>query len=276
MGVTQLKAEQYGSGSVERTDLNTTSAGKAVVAKIIAGTNITISQTGVDAGTGDVTINATGGGISSISIATANGISGTSSGGLTPILTLNLGAITPTTIVASSTITGSNLSGTNTGDNSSNSLYDFLITTKVNNLFYASPNGSAGIPTFRAIGVSDIPILNQNTTGSAATLTTGRTFSLTGDATGTSTTFNGSANASIPLTLVTVNSNVGTFGDSTNIPVLTVNDKGLITAISTVAASGGGGGITDGNKNEIDVSNSGANWQMNKGLIRMISIGATL
>lgn len=62
MAITQLKAEQYGSGSVERTDLNTTSAGKAVVAKIIAGTNITISQTGVDNGTGDVTINATGGG----------------------------------------------------------------------------------------------------------------------------------------------------------------------------------------------------------------------
>lgn len=38
---------------------------------------------------------------------------------------------------------------------------------------------------------------------SAATLTTGRTFSLTGGATGTSAAFNGSANASIAVTLAT-------------------------------------------------------------------------
>jgi hypothetical protein len=38
----------------------------------------------------------------------------------------------------------------------------------------AAPNASAGVPTFRAIVASDIPTLNQNTTGSAATLTTAR------------------------------------------------------------------------------------------------------
>lgn len=39
------------------------------------------------------------------------------------------------------------------------------------NFFYASPNGSAGSPTFRAIVAADIPTLNQNTTGNAATAT---------------------------------------------------------------------------------------------------------
>lgn len=42
------------------------------------------------------------------------------------------------------------------------------------NLFFASPNGSSGTPTFRSIVAADVPTLNQNTTGSAATLTTAR------------------------------------------------------------------------------------------------------
>lgn len=46
----------------------------------------------------------------------------------------------------------------------------------------------------------------------------------------------------LPLTLATVNSNVGTFGTGSLIPVITVNAKGLITAVTTVAVSGGGGG----------------------------------
>ena len=46
--------------------------------------------------------------------------------------------------------------------------------SKTANFVLAAPNGSAGVPTFRAIVASDIPTLNQNTTGSAATLTTPR------------------------------------------------------------------------------------------------------
>jgi len=38
----------------------------------------------------------------------------------------------------------------------------------------AAPNAADGVPTFRAIVASDIPTLNQSTTGSAATLTTTR------------------------------------------------------------------------------------------------------
>lgn len=44
-------------GSVQRNDLDTTTTTQAIIAKVIAGTNISLSSTGVDAGTGDVTIN---------------------------------------------------------------------------------------------------------------------------------------------------------------------------------------------------------------------------
>ena len=47
---------------VRRADLNTTVSDQAVIAKIVQGTNVTLSSTGVDSGTGDVTINATGAG----------------------------------------------------------------------------------------------------------------------------------------------------------------------------------------------------------------------
>ena len=44
--------------------------------------------------------------------------------------------------------------------------------SKTANYFLAAPNGSAGVPTFRAVVAADIPTLNQNTTGSAGSLVT--------------------------------------------------------------------------------------------------------
>lgn len=83
---------------------------------------------------------------------------------------------------------------------------------------------------------ADFPTLNQNTTGSAATLTTARTIgTVTGDATSAGSTFDGSANNTNALTLATVNSNVGSF-TSANI---TVNAKGLITAASNGSSTPG-------------------------------------
>jgi hypothetical protein len=71
------------------------------------------------------------------------------------------------------------------------------------NYFLATPNGSTGTPSLRAIVAADIPTLNQNTTGNAGTATilqTGRTIALSGAATGTATSFDGSANITIPVT----------------------------------------------------------------------------
>jgi len=43
--------------------------------------------------------------------------------------------------------------------------------SKTANYILAAPNGSAGVPTFRAIVAADIPTLNQNTTGTASNIT---------------------------------------------------------------------------------------------------------
>jgi hypothetical protein len=95
-------------------------------------------------------------------------------------------------------------------------------------------NGALGTPTSGTLTNCTFPTLNQNTTGSAATLTTGRTIAITGDLTYTSPTFNGSSNITAAGTLATVNSNVGSFTNAS----VTVNAKGLVTAISNGTSSG--------------------------------------
>ena len=75
-------------------------------------------------------------------------------------------------------------------------------------------------------------------TGNASTATawaTPRTLSLTGDATASLTSVDGTAAVSAALTLATVNGNVGAFGSTTSIPVITVNAKGLITSVTTAS-----------------------------------------
>jgi hypothetical protein len=72
---------------------------------------------------------------------------------------------------------------------------------------------------------------------SAAKWTTARDLALTGDATGTLSAVDGTANVSAALTLATVNTNTGIYGSATTIPVLTINGKGLITAASSQTLS---------------------------------------
>jgi hypothetical protein len=74
--------------------------------------------------------------------------------------------------------------------------------------------------------------------GNADTATkwaTARNLSLTGDATASLTSVDGSANKSAVLTLATVNTNVGSFGDTLTVPRVTVNAKGLVTAVANQA-----------------------------------------
>ncbi|MFZ5985499.1 MAG: hypothetical protein ACOYWZ_00010 [Bacillota bacterium] len=57
MAKTEIRSEQILDTSVTRSDLNTATIGNAVITKLIAGTNVNIGSTGVDTGTGDVTVN---------------------------------------------------------------------------------------------------------------------------------------------------------------------------------------------------------------------------
>jgi hypothetical protein len=61
-----------------------------------------------------------GGTVTNVSVTSANGVSGSvANPSTTPAITLTLGAITPTSVAATGTVTGSNLSGVNTGDQTS-------------------------------------------------------------------------------------------------------------------------------------------------------------
>jgi hypothetical protein len=99
-------------------------SGNAATATALAanGTNCTAGSypLGVDAsGNAEGCTVASGGGgtVSSVSVTTANGVSGSvANATTTPAITLTLGAITPSSVAAVGTVTGSNLSGTNTGD----------------------------------------------------------------------------------------------------------------------------------------------------------------
>ena len=83
---------------------------------------------------------------------------------------------------------------------------------------------------------SFVGALTGNAT-TATTLETARNFSASGDLTAPNVSFNGGGALDLVTTLATVNSNVGSFGGTTAIPVFTVNAKGLVTAASTVAIS---------------------------------------
>jgi len=61
---TRINTKQVLDGTIGRDDLNSTDIGQAVVKKIVQGSNIVLSSTGADAGTGDVTVSADLSGVS--------------------------------------------------------------------------------------------------------------------------------------------------------------------------------------------------------------------
>ena len=148
--------------------------------------------------------------------------------------------------------------------------------SKTANNFLAAPNGAAGVPTFRAIVAADIPTLNQNTTGSAATLTTGRTIAITGDLTYTSGSFNGSGNVTGTGTLANSGVTAGTYTKVTvdakgrvtvgaslaagDVPTLNQNTTGTAANVTgTVAVANGGTGQTTYTNGQLLIGNTTGN-----------------
>ena len=146
-----------------------------------------------------------------------------------------------------------NLSGTNTGDNATNSQYsslvsnathtgdaegNFALTVKgINNTILSNLNTGilknttgTGVPSIAV--AADFPILNQNTTGTAgstATLATARTISMNGDVAYTSPAFDGSANVLGTATLASI----GVAGTYTKV---TTDAKGRVTVGANITA----------------------------------------
>ena len=145
--------------------------------------------TSVNASGGTTGMSFTGGPVTSAGTLTLNGTLAVSNGGTgatdaVAALT-NLGAYpasnpagytsnvgTVTSVSGTGTVSGLSLSGTVTSAGSL-TLGGTLVVTPSDfasqsaNTVLAAPNGSAGVPTFRAIVAADIPTLNQNTTGTA-------------------------------------------------------------------------------------------------------------
>jgi hypothetical protein len=104
---------------------------------LVQGTNVTITGTWPNQ-----TINSSNGGGTVTSVSTGSGLTG--------------GPITSTGTINFATAYGDTVNP---------------YASKTANFVLAAPNGSAGVPTFRAVDAADIPTLNQNTTGTASNVT---------------------------------------------------------------------------------------------------------
>ena len=146
-----------------------------------------------------------------------------------------------------------NTSGTNTGDNATNSQYSGLVSNAthtgdatgnvgltvvgINNTILSTlgtgilkNTTGTGVPSIAV--AADFPILNQNTTGTAgstATLATARTISMNGDVAYTSPAFDGSANVLGTATLASI----GVAGTYTKV---TTDAKGRVTAGANITS----------------------------------------
>jgi len=116
--------------------------------------------------------NTTGNTLTKTTLTAGSGISITNGGGSISIAATGSGTVTSVTgtspVVSSGGATPAISLAASYGDTQN------PYASKTANYVLAAPNGSAGVPTFRAIVAADIPTLNQSTTGSAATLTTPR------------------------------------------------------------------------------------------------------
>jgi hypothetical protein len=185
---------------------------------------------GINQLTGDGTAGP-GSGSQALTLATVNSNVG-SFGSTTQIPTFTVngkGLITAASNVslASSGLPTITLTGDITGAASGGSVATTLATVNSN---VGSFGSSTQVGTF-TVNAKGLITAASNTAIAAPSIT-----GITGDVSHTGTTASGTA------TLATVNSNVGTYGDSTHVAQITVNGKGLITAVSNVAVSGGGGG----------------------------------
>jgi hypothetical protein len=99
--------------------------------------------------------------------------------------------------------------------------------SKTANFVLAAPNGSAGVPTFRAIVAADIPTLNQNTTGTASNIT--GTVAIANGGTG-QTTATAAFNALAPNQTGNSGRYLTTDGSTTS--WATVSSAGTVTSVA--------------------------------------------
>jgi hypothetical protein len=95
--------------------------------------------------------------------------------------------------------------------------------SKTANYILAAPNGSAGVPTFRAVVAADIPTLNQNTTGTASNVT------------GIVAVANGGSGTATPA--LVAGTNVTITGSWPNQTINSSNPGGTVTSVAATVPS---------------------------------------
>jgi len=126
---------------------------------------------------------------------------------------------TVTSVAGTGTVSGLTLTGTVTSSGSLTlggtlAVIPSNFASQTANTFLSAPNGSAGVPTFRAIVAADIPTLNQNTTGTAANVT--GTVAVANGGTGTTTAFTDGSVVFAGASGVYSQDNASLFWDDTN------------------------------------------------------------
>lgn len=163
-------------------------------------------------------------GVASVSVVTANGVSGSvANPTTTPAITLTLGAITPSSVAAAGAVTGSNLSGTNTGDQTIILTGDVTgagtgsFATTIANLAVTNAKLAGSIAASKLIG-TDIATIGTITSGTWTGTVIGAAYGGTGVANnaastltisgsfGTTLTVTGTTSVTLPTSGTLVNS----------------------------------------------------------------------
>jgi hypothetical protein len=94
-----------------------------------------------------------------------------------------------------------------------------------------------GSASFNVITANTISATIDGNSNTATQLETARFFNFTGDVDNVSVSFNGTANADFTLELANTTVEAGTYGGSTNIPIITVDEDGRLTNVVNVSVA---------------------------------------
>lgn len=175
-------------------------------------------------------------GVTSVSVVNANGFFGSvATSTTTPAITIT------------TTITGLLKGNATAISAAAGSDINTAFGSQTANFVYASPNGSAGNPTFRALVAADVPTLNQNTTGTAATITGIATVPHGGTGLSTLTAFG------LMAAGTTSTGNMQQIGVGTAGQVLVSNGAGALPTFQAISVTAGVSSLT-GTANRVTVS----------------------
>ena len=251
--ISQLTAKGTAIASTDLIEISESNGAGGYVTKSVTGANIIGSkQDTLISGTNIKTVNSTtllGSGnlavqptlVSGTNIKTINSNSILGSGDL--VITGGVSSVSATTpVVATGTTTPVISLASNYGDTQN------PYASKTANHILAAPNGTAGVPTFRAIVGADIPTLNQNTTGTAANVT--GIVAVANGGTGTATP-SLVAGTNVTITGTFPNQTIAASGAAGAVTQIVAGTNVTIspaggTGVVTINASGGGGGGLQG------------------------------